>query len=615
MPRAASSVFLILLDITACALTILFVAILAADGFVVRIAEIQVSFRTPWRTLLWLAAVVIVRLLLDRRTPPFAVKRTALDRPRRGRWVAAASRWPRYIETMLVVGLFCVPLFLGLQAWDLQNDEAIYSYAVDRIIETGDWLTPRAIPEDTAFLEKPPLKFWLVAGAIRAGLLPHNEFGLRFFDALFGAIAFLYVLRFGQWLAGPWCGFIACLVLFTLDALVFDHGLRSNNMDAALFLAYCGGMYHFARWAEETSTSSQRRHALIVGVYFALGFMTKFVAVFFLPLVCAIAFLWRRDGLRRLRTEWHHWAAPSLVALAIIAPWFVYQTYAGGSSVWREMFGIHVYERFTAVLEPAHLKPWHFYYSWTWGELVFAGSHWIVLGGLLMLAWRAWTGQPWAARLVFVWVTVPSVLLAITTSKLSHYAYPFLPPLALGAGWAVITVFRGIDRRLTIPAPPVARRAAAIAVVVLMLPVSTYALQAKHLFSTGAPIRALRDCAVSVRAVRETRVYMPYWNRLMNHAFYYYLRRIGPWVQTDHLDPLDLQRRLSNPVYQTFVVVTQEDYEVLPLAARVQAQGVAFPERVVVLTPGRFSVCGAEALAAGGTPIGQGSPPRGRHWH
>ena len=36
------------------------------------------------------------------------------------------------------------------------------------------------------FLEKPPLKFWIVAAPIRAGLLPHDEFGLRFWDAVFG---------------------------------------------------------------------------------------------------------------------------------------------------------------------------------------------------------------------------------------------------------------------------------------------------------------------------------------------------------------------------------------------------------------------------------------------
>ena len=84
--------------------------------------------------------------------------------------------------------------FLGWGSEDLYNDEAIYSYAVDRIVETGEWLTPEsspqtAFPGDPAarrdlFFEKPPLKFWIVALPITLGLLPHDEFGLRFWDGV-----------------------------------------------------------------------------------------------------------------------------------------------------------------------------------------------------------------------------------------------------------------------------------------------------------------------------------------------------------------------------------------------------------------------------------------------
>src|SRR5471032_2079873 len=94
----------------------------------------------------------------------------------------------------LVVVAFCLPLFVGLGKCDLQTDESIYSFSVDRMLESGDWLAPKASPyEDAPFLEKPPLKVWIVALPIRLGLLPHDEFGLRFWDAVFGGLAFLYV--------------------------------------------------------------------------------------------------------------------------------------------------------------------------------------------------------------------------------------------------------------------------------------------------------------------------------------------------------------------------------------------------------------------------------------
>jgi len=46
--------------------------------------------------------------------------------------------------------------------------------------------------------------------------------------------------------------------------------------------------------------------------------------------------------------------------------------------------------------------------------------------------------RPWLARLLLLWWMVPFVLISAGTSKLMHYAYPFLPPLALGAGLAAV---------------------------------------------------------------------------------------------------------------------------------------------------------------------------------
>jgi len=113
------------------------------------------------------------------------------------------------ILVVVVVVAFGGALFHGLGRTDLRNDEAIYAFAVDRILETGNWLSPESIPHSDlpgdpaargveTFLEKPPLKFWFVAAPISLGLLPHNEFGLRFWDAAFGTLAFLYVYLIGR---------------------------------------------------------------------------------------------------------------------------------------------------------------------------------------------------------------------------------------------------------------------------------------------------------------------------------------------------------------------------------------------------------------------------------
>jgi 4-amino-4-deoxy-L-arabinose transferase-like glycosyltransferase len=358
--------------------------------------------------------------------------------------VIGSTRWAR-VGGILVLAFFGLPLFIGLGEEDLRNDEAIYSYSVDRMLETGDWLTPRAIPFDGPFLEKPPLKVWIAAGLIRSGLVPSDERGLRFADALFGAIAFLYVYALGHLLAGPICGGVAVLVLFTFGQLVFVHGVRSNNMEAGLLLAYAGAMYHFARWDALTTSPRKTAHALAVGAYFAFGFMMKFVAVLFLPLICAGALMWRsRDSRPRLSELWRAWLAPAVLAVALCAPWFVAASLEHGRLVWNVMFGDHVFTRFTGALDPAHLAPWTAYLEWIWGDLVQARTAWLVVAGGLLLSARAWIGRPWLARLFLLWFVVPIALMSMGSSKLPHYAFPYLPPLALAAGYAVALVVGAI---------------------------------------------------------------------------------------------------------------------------------------------------------------------------
>ncbi len=350
---------------------------------------------------------------------------------------------------LAAVALFCVPLFVGLGRTDLGNDEAIYSFAVDKILETGDWLTPRTSPRvDIAFLEKPPLKFWIVAAPIRFGLLPQNEFGLRFWDAVMGAVAFLYVFAFGRRLAGPVCGFISVLLLFVHAPLLFDHGLRSNNMEGPLVLAYCGGLYHYLAWT--TAGSRRRANAHVAGVmaYFVLGFMTKFVAALFLPVVLLVAALAVGDDRRRLRRDRWVWSAAALVAVLLIVPWFVYQWRQFGSDVWKIMMGAHVYTRFTRSLDPSHLQPWHFYVSALYVELRTAQSLALTIPGAVLLTGRAIAARRREDLLVLAWFVVPVTLISLGSSKLYHYLYPFLPPVALAGGYFAALVLDVVPRYL-----------------------------------------------------------------------------------------------------------------------------------------------------------------------
>jgi 4-amino-4-deoxy-L-arabinose transferase-like glycosyltransferase len=373
--------------------------------------------------------------------------------------------WPA-----LIVGAFCLPLFVGLGGREVHGDEAIYSFAVDRMLETGDWLTPRSSPhEDAPFFEKPPLKIWIVAGAIRSGLLPHDEFGLRFWDAVCGALAFLYVFAIGRRLAGPLCGAAAVLILFVHPPLLGVHGLRSNTMDGPLFLSYCAGVYHYLAWTWTEASRRRAWHVAAVCLWFVVGFMTKFVAALFLPLVLGAASLLIGRYRSRLARDWRLWLGWSVVALILIVPWFVYQSRAHGNEFWQILLAEHVVTRFRRYLDPSHVQPWPYYFTQMGDELLRSSAFVMVAVGAALLIFDTIRRRRPEPVVLLLWFGLPLTLMSLGTSKLYHYAYPSLPPIALAGGFGLAFLARlvgpWIDGAIGSAQTWIARRAPRMAAV------------------------------------------------------------------------------------------------------------------------------------------------------
>jgi len=186
-------------------------------------------------------------------------------------------------------------------------------------------------------------------------------------------------------LAGPLCGMAAVLVLFAHQPLLFEHGLRGNNMESSVVLVYCAGVYHFLGWSTSGGLATRRWHVFALGLYFVLGFMTKFVAALFLPLVLAVMVLLSREDRARLRDDWRTWFGTALLAIALIAPWFLYQYHRFGGDVWNVMFRTHVLTRFTGYLDPSHLHPWHYYFTEMFANLRASQAVTIAIVGLALM--------------------------------------------------------------------------------------------------------------------------------------------------------------------------------------------------------------------------------------
>ncbi|HUF46224.1 MAG TPA: glycosyltransferase family 39 protein [Vicinamibacterales bacterium] len=533
--------------------------------------------------------------------------------------------WPNRLWLLACLLAFATPLFVGLDHREMHNDEAIYSYAVERMIDTGDWATPRSIPTDHEFLEKPPLKIWLVSSLMTLGVVPRDELGLRLLDAVFGTITFAYVFWFGLRLRGRLAGVVAVLVLVTYHPLVFDHGLRSNNMEAALVLAYVGGLWHALGWSDGGPGS--RRHAWCAAGYFVLGFMTKYIAALFLPAIALLWWAWRPGGLRDLGRRSTEWFAPALGALALIAPWFIYESWLHGRVFWEILLGQQVLDRFTAGVDPAHLAPWHFYLSQTWHELSRAGTQWFVMAGFGLLMWRAVRHDDAGARLALVWWVLPISLISLGSSKLVHYSYPFLPPLALGAGLAVSMLIDFLGRVATTRLFPAAGRrhlsrlvpGGAVLLLGFWLSWPAYA----HLVETARQVyRPVATMATCVAQEGGTGVYVIGPERL-SHTYFYYLRHAGPWVAWRDDQEETRRRILSLDIAeQTPVLMTREVWRQMRVALDLPPMkapgtpgqssfdvGLQFDRADVLLVPPRFRRCLDLALATGGHRLEPDGPP------
>ena len=509
-----------------------------------------------------------------------SASRTGETRARQKTWTVLGA--------LIVVLLFGLPLFIGLGSEDLQNDEAIYSYAVDRILETGEWLTPESSPQAVfpgdpgdrrdLFFEKPPLKFWIVTLPIKLGLLPHDEFGLRFWDGVFSVIAFVYVFLIGRRLVDPVCGVAAVFLLFIHSSLMLGHGVRSNVMEAALVLSYAGGIHHFLAWSESDRPLIRRRHIFSMAGWFTLGFMTKFIAVAFLPIVLGVTALCFRSWRQRVWADARSWAVAAGVATILIVPWFAYEYAVYGSHFWDIIFGVHIYDRMRGALAPEHSQAWSYYYAELHLQLSGVGAFgWVGVGGALWLLQSA--RQRWKGGvLILAWYLVPVGIISMSVAKLYHYTFPFLPPVALIGAYPVSLLARVAQQLYAGSAwaarpvwlRPVRYAASALPVAVLLFawPVDQYGAMLESLGNRRRPLSALRAClvdefetlrATSPNTVSRVYVHLPRGTGL-THNYYYYYRVFDQWERLESPSDAELFARLFVPNHRAVTLMAEDDY-------------------------------------------------------
>ncbi len=338
---------------------------------------------------------------------------------------------------LLWLALLFGVLYFGMSwARPLSNpDEGRYTEIPREMLESGDWVTPRL--NGVLYFYKPPLFYWLEAGAIAVG--GQSLFALRFWPAALSLLGVLGTYLAGRRLFGRASGLASALVLGT-SLLYFGLGqVIILDMAVSVFMALALFLFYIALHEDGPA-----RKWLFWSFYLCIALAVLSKGFMGLLIPGAIIFLWflllnEWKKLRRL-----YLISGSLLFLIVALPWHVLAHLQNPE--WFDFYVIH--EHFERYLEDVSDRNQPFWYFFV---LMPAGLFpWVVfLPQALIDAFRSgWQKRREHADLWFLGITVLFILLffSASKSKLIPYILPAYPALAVLVGRYLAKVWRAPEQ-------------------------------------------------------------------------------------------------------------------------------------------------------------------------
>ena len=341
------------------------------------------------------------------------------------------TRAHRLALTAVVATLLYLPALGRPALWE--PDEGRYAEIAREMVVSGDYVTPRN--DWVRYFEKPPLVYWATAAAMR--VFGATEFAARLPAALASVGQVVITEALAEAMFGAAAGILAALAL-ALSPLFFAFArFATPDPPLAFFITAAMAAFYAAARTGDLGSPPGRRLMMLAAAMLALGTLAKGPVA--LALGGAIPLLWLiLEGRSReaLRIPWR-WCR--IVYLAIAVPWFVIAGRRNPGLL--EFFFVH--EHLQRYLENTEhgWGPWFFVPivaggMWPW--ICFAPIGTIELGrtGLSAEAVRL----RGAARFLLIWFGVIFIFFSIPRSKLGEYILPGVPPLAIIAGYRLLSI-------------------------------------------------------------------------------------------------------------------------------------------------------------------------------
>ena len=329
----------------------------------------------------------------------------------------SSRRWRS--DVALVAALLFA--WLAATAWMrplMLPDEGRYVGVAWEMLRSGDWLTPTL--DGLPFFHKPPLFYWLTAGAM--ALAGPHEWAARFAPMLGGFAEGLALYLFLRHWSGTARARLALAVLAVQP--LFYVGAQFANLDMLVAGCIAATVLCGAHAALCLQAGRPHRRALW-GAYAlaALGVLAKGLIGFVIPaLVLAVWLLLLGRWRTVLRLVSGTGAA---VFLAVAAPWFIAMHQLHPDFL-HYFFVVQHFQRFAGA-GFNNVQPFWFYPAV------------LALCCLPWLPWLRWLGPLAPAKgratdpvrvLMVVWAAVVVLFFSLPASKLLGYVLPAMPPLA-----------------------------------------------------------------------------------------------------------------------------------------------------------------------------------------
>jgi dolichol-phosphate mannosyltransferase len=333
------------------------------------------------------------------------------------------SRRRQGITLALLVLLAATLFLLRPRAPLLEPQEPRYAEIPRQMLGEGRLLVP--VLHGEAYLDKPPLLYWLVMGSYT--VFGVHDWAARLIPGLAGVLTVLLTYGWGRRVVGERAGLCAALILCLSAGFVYRQ--RMLNMDSLLCLWVTAALAS-AHAALTAGPLLRWRWWLLSATACGLGLLTKGPIAW--VLILTPLFVYTRLEPRCARVRLRDGLVFVLLSLALAAPWYVAVMLREADFAYTFFWRHHV-ERFLTPFD--HAKPaWYYLPGLLAGMLPWS----LLLPGFLRYLGRrplrAARRRPAALGFFLLSSLVCLLFFSASGCKRPAYILPAMPPLALALG-------------------------------------------------------------------------------------------------------------------------------------------------------------------------------------